>query len=265
MHKGVLHQSAVTKTDYGIAWVNRQGCYFYDGKQVTDLIEKGPRRIISTSDWNLFTTDNSIIGYVPAERQSKITSTKDTLPLPDKPSIAVLPFDNMSGDLEQEYFADGVTEDIITELSRFQTFFVIARNSSFAYKGKSMTVQDIGRELGVLYVLEGSVRKAGDRVRITAQLIEAAKGNHIWAERYDRELTDVFKIQDDVTKCIVAAIPGRLLDADLARIKRKPLADLVAYDYTIRGKIHHHRGTKEDNAEALRLLGKAIEIDPEFA
>ena len=171
----------------------------------------------------------------------------------------------MSGDPEQEYFADGLTEDIITELSRFQTFFVIARNSSFAYKGKSMIVQDVGRELGVLYVLEGSVRKAGDRLRITAQLIESASGNHIWAERYDRELADVFEVQDEVTRCIVAAIPGRLAKADLNRIKRKPLENMAAYDFTLRGKIHHHRGTKEDNAEAVRLFDEAIELDPEFA
>ena len=194
-----------------------------------------------------------------------IPSLPDTPSVPDKPSIAVLPFDNMSGDEEQEYFADGLTEDIITELSRFQTFFVIARNSSFSYKGKQVTVKAVGVELGVIYVLEGSVRKAGERVRITAQLVEASSGNHVWAERYDRELADVFEVQDDVTRCIVAAIPGRLTEADADRIKRKPVENLAAYDYTLRGRIHHHRATKEDNAEALRLLGKAIELDPELA
>ena len=171
----------------------------------------------------------------------------------------------MSGDSEQEYFADGLTEDIITELSRFQTFFVIARNSSFTFKDKNVTAQDVGSELGVLYVLEGSVRKVGDRVRANAQLIEAASGNFIWTERYDHELADVFKVQDEVTRCIVAAIPGRLTSADLNRIKRKPLENLAAYDYMLRGRIHHHRGTLEDNAEALQLLDKAIELDPEFA
>ena len=207
----------------------------------------------------------------PVDHQPEIAVVEETpsLPntpsVPDKPSIAVLPFDNMSGDPEQEYFADGLTEDIITELSRFQTFFVIARNSSFSYKGKQVTVKAVGVELGVIYVLEGSVRKAGERVRITAQLVEASSGNHVWAERYDRELADVFEVQDEVTRCIVAAIPGRLADADVNRIKRKPLENLAAYDYTIRGRIHHHRATKEDNAEALRLLGKAIELDPEFA
>ena len=202
---------------------------------------------------------------VEVQAQIQITGPTDTLTLPGKPAIAVLPFENMSGDAEQEYFADGLTEDIITELSRFQTFFVIARHSSFTYKGKSMTVQDVGRELGVHYVLEGSVRKAGDRVRATAQLIEASSGNHIWAEHYDHDLADVFKVQDEVTRCIVAAIPGRLAGADFNRIKRKELENLAAYDYTLRGRIHHHRSTKEDNAEALRLLRKAIELDPEFA
>ncbi len=185
--------------------------------------------------------------------------------LPDKPSIAVLPFDNMSGDAEQEYFADGLTEDIITELSRFQTFFVIARHSTFVYKGKAVTVQDVGRELGVHYVVEGSARMAGDRLRVVVQLIEAASGNHIWAERYDHDLTDMFDLQDEVTRSIVAAIPGRLESADLNRIKRKRPEDMAVYDYVLRGKMHHHRGTKDDNAEALRLLDKAIELDPEFA
>ncbi len=187
------------------------------------------------------------------------------LALPDKPSMVVLPFDNMSGEVEQEYFADGLTEDIITELSRFQTFFVIARHSAFVYKGKAVTVQDVGRELGVHYVVEGSVRKAGDRLRVVVQLIEAASGNHIWAERYDHDLTDMFDLQDEVTRSIVAAIPGRLESADLNRIKRKRPEDMAVYDYVLRGKMHHHRGTKDDNAEALRLLDKAIELDPEFA
>ena len=203
--------------------------------------------------------------------QPKISGAKDTtgtensLPLPENPSIAVLPFENISGDPEQEFFADGLTEDIITELSRFQTFFVIARNSSFTYKGKHVAVQDVGREVGVAYVLEGSVRKAGDQVRVTAQLVEAASGNHIWAERYDRKLVDVFKVQDDVTLQIVSSIPSRLESADLNRIKRKPLEDQVAYDYMLRGRIHHHRSTREDNAEALQMLDTAIKLNPEFA
>jgi adenylate cyclase len=163
---------------------------------------------------------------------------------------------------------DGVsplTEDIITELSRFQSFFVIARHSAFVYKGKPVTVQDVGRELKVHYVVEGSIRKSGNRFRVTVQLIEANSGNHIWAERYDNELTDIFDLQDEVTRSIVAAIPGRLESADLNRIKRKRPEDMAVYDYVLRGKMHHHRNTKDDNAEALRLLDKAIEMDPEFA
>jgi adenylate cyclase len=200
----------------------------------------------------------------PAASASEVATT-EVLPLPDKPSMVVLPFDNMSAEVEQEYFADGLTEDIITELSRFQTFFVIARHSAFVYKGKPVAVQDVGRKLGVHYVVEGSVRKAGNRLRVTVQLIEAASGNHIWAERYDHDLTDMFELQDEVTRSIVAAIPSRLASADLNRVKRKRLENMAAYDYTLRGKMHHHRSTKEDNAEALRLLGKAIELDPEFA
>ena len=171
----------------------------------------------------------------------------------------------MSGDSEQDYFVDGLTEDIITNFSRFQTFFVIARNSSFAYKGQLVNVGKIGQELEVAYVVEGSVRKASNHVRITAQLVEAASGNHIWAERYDHDLTDLFELQDEVTRSIVSAIPGRLETADLNRIKRKRPEDMAVYDYVLRGKMHHHRGTKDDNTEALRLLDKAIEIDPEFA
>ena len=185
--------------------------------------------------------------------------------LPDKPSIAVLPFDNMSGDPEQDYFADGLTEDIITELARFQSFFVIARNSTFVYKGKSVNVGKVGRDLGVAYIVEGSVRKAGNQVRITAQLIEAASGNHIWAEHYDHDLTNIFDLQDKVTQSIVAAIPGRLESADHNRIKRKRPEDMAIYDYVLHGKMFHHRSTKDDNIAALEVLNKAIELDPEFS
>ncbi len=204
-----------------------------------------------------------VAGTAPGTAGSPASSSP--LALPDKPSIAVLPFDNISDDMDQEYFADGLTEDIITDLSRFQSFFVIARHSAFVYKGKAVTMQDVGRELGVHYVVEGSVRKAGDRLRVVVQLIEAASGNHIWAERYDHDLTDIFDLQDEVTRSIVAAIPGRLESADFNRIKRKRPEDMAVYDYVLRGKMHHHRCTKDDNTEALRLLDKAIELDPEFA
>jgi adenylate cyclase len=184
---------------------------------------------------------------------------------PDKPSIAVLPFANMSGDAQQEYFADGIVEDIITELSRYSELFVIARNSTFTYKGRSVKVQDVRRELGVHYVVEGSVRRAGNRVRVTVQLIDAATGAHIWADRYDRDFVDLFELQDELTRAIVATLPGRLGGAEEERVRRKPPRDMAAFDYLIAGKILHHRGTKEDNAEALRLIDKAIELDPRFA
>lgn len=191
--------------------------------------------------------------------------TEPVLRLPDKPSLAVLPFTNMSGDPEQEYFADGMVEDIITELSRYSELFVIARNSSFIYKGRAVKVQDIRRELGVHYVVEGSVRRIGNRVRVAVQLIDSATGNHIWADRYDREFVDLFELQDELTRAIVATLPGRLSGAEAERIRRKPPRDMAAFDYLVAGKIHHHRATSEDNEHALSLLDKAIELDPHFA
>ncbi len=187
-----------------------------------------------------------------------------SLALPDKPSIAVLPFDNMSGDPEQEYFSDGITEDIITALSKFRWFFVIARNSSFTYRGKAVDVKQVARELGVRYVLEGSVRKAGSRVRISAQLIDAATGNHVWAERYDRELADIFEVQDEMTATIVGAIEPELGGAERARAKRKPPDNLDAWDRYQRGLWHLWRFTREDTDEAERLFQSAIDLDPGF-
>ena len=183
----------------------------------------------------------------------------------DKPAIAVLPFNNMSGDPEQEYFADGITEDIITELSRFRDLFVISRNSSFKYKGKAVEVQKFARELGVRYVVEGSVRKVGKRVRITVQLIDAQTDRHIWAERYDRELEDIFAIQDEVTSAIVATLPGRVEAAARDFASRKTTDNMAAYECVLAGKVHHHRSTREDAAQALRLLDRAIELDPGYA
>ncbi len=187
------------------------------------------------------------------------------LPLPDKPSIVVLPFDNMSDDPEQEYFADGITEDIITELSRFSSLFVIARKSAFTYKGRAAKAQEIRHDLGVRYIVEGSVRRAGDRVRFTVQLIDSETGSHVWAERYDREFADMFDLQDEITQAIVATLPGRLLLAEESRFRRQPPQQMAAYDYVLAGRIHHHRVTPEDNAEAMRLLDAAIQLDPEFA
>jgi adenylate cyclase len=182
-----------------------------------------------------------------------------------KPSLVVLPFVNMSGDPEQEFFVDGLSEDIITELSRFRDLLVISRNSAFVYKGKAIKVQDIAREFGVHYVVEGSVRKAGDRVRVTVQLIDAETDRHIWAERYDRKIEDIFAIQDEVTCAIVGTLPGRIEAASHDRAKRKPPQSMAAYEYVLTGKILHHRSTREDNAEAQRMLDRAIALDPKYA
>jgi TolB-like protein/class 3 adenylate cyclase len=185
--------------------------------------------------------------------------------LPGKPSIAVLPFQNMSGDAEQEYFADGMVEDVITELARLPWLFVIARNSSFTYKGRAVDVKRVGRELGVRYLLEGSVRKAGGRVRITGQLIDAATGAHLWADRFDGELSDVFELQDRVTESVVGVIAPRLEQAEIERAKRKPTESLGAYDYFLRGMAAFHRFSPADNADALALFGKAVALDPDYA
>jgi TolB-like protein len=185
------------------------------------------------------------------------------LSLPDKPSIAVLPFTNLSADPEQEYFSEGITEDIITELTRFPSLFVIARNSSFAYKGQSINVGKIGQELGVAYIVEGSVRKAGNRVRISAQLVEAKSGNHLWAERYDRELEDIFAVQDDVVREVAAAVPGQLNAIAAQRARRQPVKNLTAYDYVLRGEWISNQ--EYASPDAVPLFEKAIEIDPECA
>src|SRR5215471_6364291 len=187
------------------------------------------------------------------------------LTLPDKPSIAVLPFQNMSGDAEQEYFADGIVEDIITALSRFNSLFVIARNSSFTYKGRAVDVKQVGRELGVRYVLEGSVRKSGNRVRITGQLVDATTGAHLWAERFDGALEDIFDLQDRVTANVVGAIMPKLEQAEIERAKRKPTESLDAYDCFLRGMANIHQWTKESFSQALELFYRAINLDNDFA
>jgi adenylate cyclase len=188
-----------------------------------------------------------------------------TLQLPDKPSIAVLPFENMSGDPEQEYFADGIVEDIITELSRFKSLFVTARNSTFAFKGKSLEVKEVARRLGVRYVVEGSVRRAGKRLRITAQLIDALNDAHLWAERYDRDLEDIFDVQDEVTRAIVTEIEPQLASTERERARRKPPENLGAWECYQRGLWHLYRHTAEDSAKGQELFRRAIELDPGFA
>ena len=185
-------------------------------------------------------------------------------PLPDRPAIAVLPFSNMSDDPEQEYFSDGIGEDIITALSKLRWFFVIARNSSFIYKGKAVHVKQVGEELGVGYVLEGSVRKSGGRVRITAQLNDVASGSHIWAERYDRDVADVFAVQDEITEAIVGAIEPQLYAAENIRVRSKPPSNLDAWDLVMRAMSHYWRVTQPDHAIAQNLLERAIAIEPNY-
>ena len=190
----------------------------------------------------------------------------ETLALPDKPSIAVLPFTNLSSDPEQEYFADGMVDDIITALSHFKALFVIARNSSFTYKGRAVDVKQVGREVGVRYVLEGSVRKAANRVRITGQLVDTATGAHLWADRFDGGLGDVFDLQDQVTESVVGAIAPALEKAEIERAKRKPTESLDAYALYLRGSAKLYQvASRQANEEALRLFNSAIELDPDFA
>jgi len=196
--------------------------------------------------------------------KSAVTSTKG-LSTSERPSIAVLPFDNMSGDPEQEYFADGIAEDIITGLSKLRWFFVIARNSSFAYRGKAIDVKRAARELGVRYVLEGSVRKGGNRVRITAQLIDAASGNHVWADRYDGDLSDVFELQDEITKKVVSALEPKLLEAEALRSQNRSPEDVGAWDLVMRANSRLWRQTKADTDTAIVLLKQATERFPDYA
>jgi TolB-like protein/class 3 adenylate cyclase len=212
--------------------------------------------------WRVRMTDQTHFAAQP----SSALNQSQSLPLPDKPSIAVLSFQNMSGDPEQEYFADGIVEDIITALSRFKALFVIARNSSFTYKGRAVDVKQVGRELGVRYVLEGSVRKAANRLRITGQLIDTATGAHLWADRFDGGLDDIFNLQDQVTESVVGAIAPAVEKAEIERAKRKPTERLDAYALYLRGsaRLYQFAG-RQANDEALRLFKSAIELDPDFA
>ncbi|HSF96778.1 MAG TPA: adenylate/guanylate cyclase domain-containing protein [Thermohalobaculum sp.] len=182
-----------------------------------------------------------------------------------KPSIAVLPFANMSGDPEQEFFVDGLTEDILTELSRRHELFVISRNSTFVYKGQSVNIPEVAKTLGAQYLVEGSVRKAGNRLRITVQLIDTANDSHIWAEKYDRTLDDIFEIQDEITTAIVATLPGRIEAAQHDQVARKKPSSLAAYECLLVAKVLHHRSKREDNIKAQELITRAVELDPNYA
>ncbi len=209
------------------------------------------------ADWRVAPPKPSVIAASPP--------VEAPLALPDKPSIAVLPFQNMSGDSEQEYFADGMVEDIITALSRFKSLFVIARNSSFTYKGKAVDIKQVGCELGVRYVLEGSVRKAGGRVRITGQLIDAGTGAHLWADRFEGAMEDVFNLQDEVTEKVIAAIAPSVEQAEIESASRKPTANLSAYDYYLRASAIWWRASRDSNDEGIRLLKRTLEIDPDYS
>ncbi len=204
-------------------------------------------------------------GEAAAAPAGKIAQSAQPLALPDRPSIAVLPFQNMSGDPEQEYFADGVVEDIITALSHVKSFFVIARNSSFTYKGKHVDIRQVGRELGVRYVLEGSIRKAGNRIRITGQLIEAATGSHVWADKFEGSLEDIFDLQDMITETVVSAIEPSLTSAEIRRSSSKPTDSLDAYDLYLRALPRWYTQTREGLDEALQFLTRAIALDPDYA
>ncbi|OAF05104.1 hypothetical protein AYJ54_21870 [Bradyrhizobium centrolobii] len=208
-------------------------------------------------------TETSIAAS-PAIRVRPVEAAPAGLPLPDRPAIAVLPFTNMSGEAEQDYFSDGISEDIITALSKLRWFFVIARNSSFIYKGRTVHLRQVAEELGVRYVVEGSVRKGGGRVRITAQLNDVATGSHLWAERYDRELADVFGVQDEITEAIVAAIEPQIYAAESFRAQRKPPDSMDAWDLLMRALSHYWRVTRQDHVVAQALLEKAIALDPNY-
>src|ERR1700732_4072786 len=203
-------------------------------------------------------------GAVLGASSRAATPVSAPLPLPDKPSLAVLPFQNMTGDTEQEYFVDGMVEEITTAIARLPWLFVIARNSSFTYKGKAIDVKQVARELGVRYVLEGSVRKGSNRVRITGQLIDTATGAHIWADRFDGALDDIFELQDQVASSVVGAIEPKLRQSEIERSSRKPTESLTAYDLYLRALARIHHFSRESYAEVVALLRQALAIDPSY-
>jgi adenylate cyclase len=208
---------------------------------------------------------HSTVGAAPTQEDGGRGQTRDKAQSARKPSIAVLPFTNMSDDPEQEFFADGLSEDMITELSRFHDLLVISRNSSFKYKGRAVDVREAARALDVQYVVEGSVRKSGNRVRINVQLIDAVTDRHIWAERYDRQLEDIFAIQDELTASVVAILPGRIEAATRARAEHKPTSSMAAFECVMTARLLHHRSTREDNLAARAMVERAIELDPKYA
>ena len=251
--EGLAEPGGVTISDavYGAVRGKMSASFVYQGEQTVKNIAY-PVRAFSVQAGGSAPSHAVSVAGPPGERFS------------EKPSIIVLPFTNMSGAPEQEFFADGLTEDILTELSRFRELFVISRNTSFKYKGQAVDVKKVARELGVRYVVEGSVRKSGIRVRITVQLIDAESDHHIWAERYDRDLEDIFAIQDEVTSAIAAVLPGRLEADARSRAERKPTANMAAYECVLEAKTRHHRSNRDDNARAIGLIRRAIELDPRY-
>jgi TolB-like protein len=236
---------------------------------IRTIVSKGFRFISEVTEEQTSGNDVSALGDAIeqklAMKQAHNAKALLVLAMPDKPSIAVLPFQNMSGDPEQEYFADGMVEEIITALSRMRSLFVIARNSSFTYKGRAVDVKQVGRDLGVRYVLEGSVRKAANRVRVTAQLVDVSNAAHLWADRFEGAIEDIFELQDQITASVVGALTPKLEQAEIERATRKPTESLDAYDYYLRAMVHFYLRKPEANDEALRLFYKAIELDSNFA
>jgi TolB-like protein/class 3 adenylate cyclase len=240
-----------------------------DEAEVEKSVERAPARTTPAKPWRRIALAGGLAVVLAAAGvtvwlQPWQAADGPALALPDKPSIAVLPFTNMSGDADQEYFADGISEDLITDLSKISGLFVIARNSSFVYKGKSVDVKQVGRALGVKYVLEGSVRRAGGRVRVTAQLIDATTGGHLWAERYDGSLADVFALQDEVTRKIIAELAVRLTPREQAGQSRKETASVPAHDAFLRGWAHYLKATPADYAKAVPFLKQAVRHDPAY-
>jgi adenylate cyclase len=241
------------------------------GRSVYDQVKgKLPYSYIDLGDQRVHNIPEPVRVYrvslaSPGANASSRSSTEDTLPLPDRPSIAVLPFENMSGDPEQQYFSDGITEDIITELSRFRELLVVSRASSFVFRGQATSVMDVAKKLQVNYVVEGSIRKSKNRVRITAQLIDAGRDHHIWAEHYDRDLQDIFEVQDDVVHRITTTLVGRLEHERQDRAKRQSQSALRAYDLYLRGREHFFNWSPEENRKAAELLEAAIAIEPDYA
>ena len=239
----------------------------YISRAVRDFVTDAPELVLEDlGEQSLKNIAKAVqVFRIPALDRAPTPAQAAAPAVPHKPSIAVLPFTNMSGDAEQEYFSDGMTEDLITDLSKISALFVIARNSSFAYKGRSVKVQEIGRDLGVRFVLEGSIRKAGNRVRITAQLIDAASGGHLWAERFDRDLTDIFATQDEVVEKIVGALAVNLTHGEAKRLRRRGTASVEAYETWLRARECLNRSTRDGVAQAKTIYRRAIELDPNFA